>query len=331
MTPRDRESTEAVLSYQRYVGRTSRMYHRAAKGAVRDLMDDIAGILRTYTAKGGFADPSEAMRYLREYADPDDIAVLIRRARDLPEPDRTRWLTRLSSPAYTYRMTRAKAVAKAAVLNSSLLTRQARDTIGRQVERTVKEGIKRTVYSMERDVGYAIDWTMPNRAVIDQVVRGTGVYDKVKLFSDIQMRTVRETIVKGMLSGRDMLSMQRQVMGDTDRTAYESRRLIRTTIGQAAADAELMELKELGCDEYEIVCVLDEKTCPICSQHDGKRYRMGEGPTPTFHPNCRCRVRQVLPDEYTEGMTRAARDKDGRTIKVPRSMTWDEWDKQYGK
>ena len=38
-----------------------------------------------------------------------------------------------------------------------------------------------------------------------------------------------------------------------------------------------------------------------------------------------------LPKDWTEKMTRAARDERGRTVQVPRSMTYDEWKKQFVK
>ena len=101
-------------------------------------------------------------------------------------------------------------------------------------------------------------------------------------------------------------------------------------MAQASVDADMNTYRELGIKEYEIFCTLDERTCPICSKYDGKKYRMGQGPTPTFHPNCRCSVRQVIPDELRERMTRAARDENGKTIQVPRTMTYDQWRERYG-
>ncbi len=96
-------------------------------------------------------------------------------------------------------------------------------------------------------------------------------------------------------------------------------------------DAKRREFQELGIAEYEIRCTLDERTCKICAQYNGKRYLLGKGPMPTFHPNCRCGIRQVIPDDVRARMTRAARDENGKSIKVPASMTYEEWNARYGK
>lgn len=50
---------------------------------------------------------------------------------------------------------------------------------------------------------------------------------------------------------------------------------------------------------------------------------------PPFHPFCRCADVPYYPDTPTEGMKRAARDKDGNGIEVPADMTYEEWKKKY--
>lgn len=32
----------------------------------------------------------------------------------------------------------------------------------------------------------------------------------------------------------------------------------------------------------------DERVCPVCGPHNGKRYQQGQGPIPPLHLNCRC-------------------------------------------
>ena len=51
---------------------------------------------------------------------------------------------------------------------------------------------------------------------------------------------------------------------------------------------------------------------------------------PTFHPNCRCGIRQVLPDAVKGSLRRAARDSGGNTVSIPATMTYDQWDSRFG-
>ena len=190
--------------------------------------------------------------------------------------------------------------------------------------------MKQANFQLQKQVGFAFSFDMPNRKGVDQVVRGTGVYDRVRLFSQQEMKGVKETITQGMLSGRKADTIAREVQKQTGKQLYQAHRLVRTTIAQASVDAKVKEFRELGIEEYEIVCTLDERTCPVCSRYDGKRFKIGEGPMPTFHPNCRCGIRQVLPDAVRGSLRRAARDIAGDSGTVSADMTYEEWNSKFG-
>ena len=51
---------------------------------------------------------------------------------------------------------------------------------------------------------------------------------------------------------------------------------------------------------------------------------------PTFHPNCRCRIRQVLPPEIQATARKAARNAEGKHITIPQDMSYDEWERRFG-
>ena len=328
--PKPSDHDREVEEQQRYTASVSASIARASKRASQDLSDDVLRILDTYVAKGGFDSRQEAQEYLRGYIEPKDRAVLIEAARRLPEPERTQQLTRLSSAAYNWRMSRAQAVDKAQKLATTRLRREIEDRIQPVMDRTVRESTKQANFQMQKQIGFAYSFDMPNRRGIDQVVTGTGVYDKVRLFSQQEMIGVKEIIAQGMLSGRKAETLARDVQRQTGKQLYQARRLVRTTIAQASVDAKVKEFRELGIEEYEIVCTLDERTCPVCGRMDGKRFKLGEGPMPTFHPNCRCGIRQVLPDSVRGSLKRAARDSSGRSIQVPQSMTYAEWNRRFG-
>lgn len=77
-------------------------------------------------------------------------------------------------------------------------------------------------------------------------------------------------------------------------------------------------------EEYEIVATLDSKTTVTCRSMDGKRFPVGKGPTPPFHPNCRTTTVAVLKGEFgrllEEEGTRAS--VNGQ---VPAGETYYEW------
>lgn len=331
MSPKEKEMLEAVLTYQRDVGKISKSVALAARKARRDLMDDVERILQTFAYKGGFDNLEEARQYLNTNISEAERAVLIQRAMATYEGEElTKALTRLSAPAYRWRIDRKKAIELASKMCADALTKQIEGRIVGGVDSVVREVSGRVNFSVQKQVGVALDWTLPNKRQLESVHRDIGVYHKVKLWSAGELEDARTRISEGILNGHSYDDIARQVSKDSGKEAYKAKRLVRTTMAQASVDAEVKVLKDIGVEEYEIFCTLDERTCPICSKYDGKRYKLGKGPMPTFHPNCRCSITQVLPDEMKERARRAARDENGKTIQVPRSMTYDQWREKYG-
>lgn len=88
-------------------------------------------------------------------------------------------------------------------------------------------------------------------------------------------------------------------------------------------------------DEYQILCALDDKTCPICGKMDlchfkYKQAKVGKN-YPPFHQGCRCTTIPYFADEDNDTAERIAKDKEGKTIYVDEKMTWTNWKKIYGK
>jgi SPP1 gp7 family putative phage head morphogenesis protein len=75
---------------------------------------------------------------------------------------------------------------------------------------------------------------------------------------------------------------------------------------------------------YRIVATLEGglRRC-ACPSLDGQVFPVGEGPTPPFHPNCKCTTAAEVKDEYRfldEGSTRATMDGP-----VDSEMTYYDW------
>lgn len=88
-------------------------------------------------------------------------------------------------------------------------------------------------------------------------------------------------------------------------------------------------------EEYQIICCLDDTTCPICGKMDLRHFKYGKAKPgknyPPFHKGCRCEAVPYFKDEFTAEDERAARDKNGKSIYVPGNMKWSKWKEIYGK
>lgn len=80
---------------------------------------------------------------------------------------------------------------------------------------------------------------------------------------------------------------------------------------------------------YRFIATLDSKTSVVCRTLDQQVFKIGEGPVPPVHINCRSTTVSELPDRFAflnEGGTRSS--KDGP---VPAGMTYYEWLKKQPK
>lgn len=330
---KEREMLAAVLAYQKDTAKIAKSIARATIDAVNELSDDAEHIFATFLRKAGVTR-EEAHAFLRTPITKSVRDMLIRRARRTYRGKRLEQeLVRLSGPSYKHRMDNAEALRRSAKMNGDALYADIMFKLRKGTKKVVEEATSRTQYSVQKEAGVVIDWAQPNEQQLEAVHEDIGVYDKVKLFSADELEQARTRITAGILDGESYESIAKKVSADTGKDMYKARRLVRTTMAQAAVDAEVKTLNELGIERYEIMCVLDEKTCPICGQYDGKIYRLDDpdAPRPTFHPNCRCSIKQVLPDKVKDKLTRAARDENGKTIQVPSRMTYPEWKAKYGK
>lgn len=75
-------------------------------------------------------------------------------------------------------------------------------------------------------------------------------------------------------------------------------RIARTELSYVQNKAAMNKYEEAGLDEYEILSAHDERTCPVCSKLNGKRFKLSEAEAgvnyPPLHANCRCAVLGVL-------------------------------------
>ena len=323
----------AALAYQRDTEKIAKSISRATKRAVKELAGDADAIFGTFMRKGGFTSRAEAQACLDAPIVWTVRQRLIALARTIYEgAELERILIRLSSPSYKHRIDNAKALRWSAKMRGDALYKEVIGQVVDGMDKVVGEAKGRASYDVSRQAKAAIDWTLPNKTQLRAVHNEVGVYHKVKLFTADELELARTRITAGILDGESYESISRKVVADTGTTPYKARRLVRTTMSQAAVDGTVRELEEAGLEEYEISCTLDEKTCPICGQYDGKVYRLDDpdAPRPTFHPNCRCVIGAVLSDKVREKGLRSAKNREGKSIRVPMNMTYKEWREQYG-
>ena len=161
----------------------------------------------------------------------------------------------------------------------------------------------------------------------------------VAKWGEADVERVVGTIRRGYFEGRTTDQVVRDLIGTkaanyTDGELAVSRRHARTvahTSLQHLATVTRVETFKENDDlitGYRWVSTLDSRTSQICQALDGRVFKVGEGPMPPAHPNCRSTVVPVVKsfrelgldiDEMPPGQ-RASQDGP-----VPADLTYFEW------
>lgn len=150
-----------------------------------------------------------------------------------------------------------------------------------------------------------------------------------------EIKRVEDEVMKSLAQGRTISQTVSAVRG-TKKNNYldgvlqrnwtDARTVIRTATQHVSSTsrAALWAANSDIINSYQIVATLDGKTSQQCKSLDGKVFKIGKGPMPPFHPNCRTTTVPYFPEsEFDEGATRSS-----ETGYVDVNTTYYDWLKQ---
>lgn len=138
---------------------------------------------------------------------------------------------------------------------------------------------------------------------------------------------IPQSFSRGLSSNQlgDMIAKEMNASRNRGRT------LARTEVNNICNQADLDAYKVAGVEEYDYLATLDLRTSEICRSLDGTTHKVSQASVgvnyPPMHPNCRSTTVPHFDDD--EVLERVARDEGGKTIKVPRKMTQEEYINTY--
>lgn len=194
----------------------------------------------------------------------------------------------------------------------------------------------------------AIEWVRPAATLLEATVaskpfQGALLRDWVEEWSQSTLTRVERQITIGIVEGEGIEAIVRRIVGTrandfADGVLETSRRsartIVRTYVNHVATTARetVYEANADVIDRVVWVSTLDSRTSVICVSLDGRVYKVGEGPRPPAHPNCRSVIAPITKGHdalrragVIRGGSRAARGPNGFTGKVPDEVSFDEW------
>ena len=349
------------LAYDRKNNLAMAEIDKAYNRATTQLNIDIDTIFSTYQRKTGLS-ADEAFKFLDEGIPPDIYQSLLARAATVADPKQRKQLyTTLRAEAYKARITRIQAIQDATYTGMT----EAADVELRVMDKLLRDsadmGYSRMMYDIQSKTGVGFQMVgVPSRG-LDTILKskwsGTNyavrVWQNRDAMAGLLNSAMLEQVSIGELSAQSMKDLRGMVdtkawaqkvadgmkskfKDETQYAKYAANRLVRTESAYAANQTTAIAYDECEIDRYEFLATLDGRTSPMCQEHDGLINPGTGGPYitadkeigvnwPPLHPFCRSSTAPVLDTQDNSLRTRAAQGRDGKTVKIPRSMNYQSW------
>lgn len=159
-----------------------------------------------------------------------------------------------------------------------------------------------------------IDTVLPPKRMLRAIAtsrpfEGKLLKDWARTLPAEDLRRIRSAIQTGMVAGEDGATIARRVIGTralkgADGVVQISRNQVQAVVRTAVQFITSNARKSFAEENAKLiqkelyVATLDSKTTPICRALDGKGYKLGEGPVPPVHWQCRSVRVPMVDDEF---------------------------------
>lgn len=107
-------------------------------------------------------------------------------------------------------------------------------------------------------------------------------------------QALNDNLLNAVIGGFKSGELKKLLVNEFNVSFDRADSLVRTEIAHIQTQAAQKRYEDYGVQEVEVLVDEDERTCPICSKLEGKRFPIhGAMPIPA-HPRCRCAILPVV-------------------------------------
>lgn len=328
--------------------RLASILRKSIKNAEKSLLKDYLDLLGKYTAEGGFKSRAEAEAFLNRPISQLERIRLLQLANRIPEPQRTQMTTRLKAD-FQARLNYKKAMQRVLSINSVELEKAISTSTAPIITSVIRDGVGLQSFTISKGLGVGMSFSMPPTRMITAITRKVSRTSGLSASPNFMMSAGYKATLDGLLRGDTIQAIASTIMkadlptlvetpsgqtvADFNRithaTDVQAKRLARTITTSAAAEGEKEAIQQAGIKQYRSVATLDERTCDICGDLDGKVFDTDSGAgLPPYHPNCRCVIVSAIPSILREELTRTAK-VSGKDVELSGNMDYPEYKKKF--
>ena len=166
------------------------------------------------------------------------------------------------------------------------------------------------------------------KQMISQIWCADGKSWSQRVWNDTErlQQSLNDRLIDCVITGKKTTQLNKFLQEEFNVSYNRADTIIRTEIAHIQTQAARQRYKDYGIREVEIYADTDNRTCPICSQLDGKRYGVYDALPIPAHPRCRCCVVPVVeqPNAAIEN-EQAFTKKDGLPSSSSSDRIAPEW------
>lgn len=249
------------------------------------------------------------------------------------------WVKKLENASARYHISRLEALKLQTQQSLEVMFGNQLDSIDSTMRSIYTSGYYKTAFEIQKGVGVGWDFTTLDEKQISKVINKPWAVDgknfSERIWSNKQklVNELNTTLTRNIVLGQDPQKAIDKIAKAMNTSKTNAKRLVLTEAAFFNSAAQKDCFNELNVEQYEIFISYDDKTCDICQGMEGKHFKMSQwevGVTaPPFHVQCRCDTIPYFDDEFSAMGTKAARDKNGKTVFIPANMTYEEWEKTF--
>lgn len=187
-----------------------------------------------------------------------------------------------------------------------------------------------TMFLLQKQAGVSFGFHALDPDYIDKMMKinwsGEHFSERIWKNHEALGQTLKEEYLVNYLTGRTDDEMAKVIAEKFGVEGYKARRLVRTESAFFMGEIEAQAYEEAEIKEYEYVSVLDNRTTPICQQHDGKIYKVSERKPgvnyPPLHVFCRATTVAYFSEEWLS---------DKEVLEDAENMNFDDFKGEFYK
>ena len=158
---------------------------------------------------------------------------------------------------------------------------------------TYSDSYYKTLYTLDKGIKINTNFALLNKKAVEKVVmkefEGELFSDRIWKNKVLLTQRLKKNIENGVIEGKSVDKLARDIKNTFGTSAYESKRLINTELARVVSEASDEAYKESNVVKRVMYnATLDNITSEICQDLDGNEYDVdSDYPKPPQHPNCR--------------------------------------------